>query len=971
MLEEVLVTGIRASLERSMDIKRDSTGVVDAISAEDIGKFPDTNLAESLQRITGVSIDRRDGEGSRVTVRGFGPDQNLITLNNRQLPTTTGGRSFEFANIAAESVTGVQAYKTADATVTSGGMGATINLSTHRPLDNPGLRLAGSAKVVHDESARTGGTTPELSGLFSNTFMDDRLGVSISGSYQERESGSREFLADQGYRAWDLGFDGWGGAPQAPAGGANRPSPDEHSGIYSVPQQPRYVFQDRERTRINGQAVIQFEPTDDITITADYVYIHNNYEIQHNDVSAWFNYSDDRSDTIWDGDDRGIFWPTVYSEIYPEATRDTSLTVGSYGSDEEINSFGLNVEWRVNDQLTLEFDHHTSDGERKASDPNRGTANNMQLPSYTRGRTALDLTGSLPGIGIHPDEVAAFQPDTFQLSGSWFQNHHWISDVSQTQLRGNFEFDDSMSIDFGASLNTVENTNRFVQVERPDWEGVGEPGDFSGFDWTETSIVDKIGGTPGNFAGLDYAVLDRMWYANFDEIVLAAELADPDANTTNNIFGDCQAAPGAVSGPGGAGQFCPSTNYDLGDNNYTEEETTAVYARFNYSGDLAGKSYDFHAGLRYETTDVYSSSSAANYTDVVWTEATQAALDGDGSTTTLEQSASYSNVLPSVNFNLDVSDDVILRLAAGKTIARHGFGSLRGGTSAGGAGTRGGFTANSGNPGLKPLESTNFDMSVEWYYDDVSYVSIGAFRKDVSNWVSTQLQERVIYEGLPNVFEGPRFNDAIAALGSSASNEHIRQWIFENRADHPDVDVATQTIRGTQGEDPDVVFNDLVPVNSDVKRTVSGYEFNIQHMFGHTGFGAIANYTVVDADISYDDTRIGDTPALPGLSDTANLVAFYDDRGLQVRLAYNWRSRFLNERRVGGDGLTAGVYTAPYHQLDLSASYDIPAFDGLTVFFEGINITDERVETHGRHEDLIYRITETGPRYALGVRYSF
>src|SRR6186997_1315574 len=163
-LEEVIVTGLRGSLKASMDIKRDSSGVVDAISAEDIGKFPDTNLAESLQRITGVSIDRVNGEGSNVTVRGFGPTFNLVTLNGRQLPaasvgtitgnpTTAGSqgtsRSFDFATLASEGVSGLEVYKTGNASAPSGGMGATINIKTIRPLDS-GTKASVGVKAVLD-----------------------------------------------------------------------------------------------------------------------------------------------------------------------------------------------------------------------------------------------------------------------------------------------------------------------------------------------------------------------------------------------------------------------------------------------------------------------------------------------------------------------------------------------------------------------------------------------------------------------------------------------------------------------------------------------------------------------------------------------------------------------------------------------------------------------------------------------------
>lgn len=172
VMEEVVVTGIKASLKRAMDTKRDSAGVVDAITAEDIGAFPDTNLAESLQRITGVAIERTRGEGSTVTVRGFGADFNLVTLNGRQMPTHSGGgRSFDFGDLASESVSGVEIYKTGQASVATGGIGATINIKTAKPLDNPGLKLAFSTKAVHDLSTTTGEDyTPEVSGLFSQTF---------------------------------------------------------------------------------------------------------------------------------------------------------------------------------------------------------------------------------------------------------------------------------------------------------------------------------------------------------------------------------------------------------------------------------------------------------------------------------------------------------------------------------------------------------------------------------------------------------------------------------------------------------------------------------------------------------------------------------------------------------------------------------------------------------------------------------
>ena len=161
-----------------------------------------------------------------------------------------------------------------------------------------------------------------------------------------------------------------------------------------------------------------------------------------------------------------------------------------------------------------------------------------------------------------------------------------------------------------------------------------------------------------------------------------------------------------------------------------------------------------------------------------------------------------------------------------------------------------------------------------------------------------------------------------------------------------------------------------MPVNGDTEHTIDGFEFNVQHLFGESGFGGIVNYTMVDSGLEYDNDSLEDTEALVGLSDTANVVFFYDKGGLQARIAYNWRDAFLNERRVNGD-LTAPIYTDEYYQIDFNISYEVPAVEGLTVFIEGINITDEYVTSYGRKQELIYNITQTGSRYGLGVRYNF
>jgi TonB-dependent receptor len=652
--------------------------------------------------------------------------------------------------------------------------------------------------------------------------------------------------------------------------------------------------------------------------------------------------------------------------------------VGAWGNEQKIDSIGVNIDWQVNDDLNITVDHHNSSGSMQATDPRHGTRNNIQLPSYTRTRTGLDLTGSLPGIAT--GNIESFTPETMRLSGSWFSNDKYSSDVNQTQLNGEYVLNPDLSIDFGVSVNTVNNHYRHTQVQRSDWGGVGEVGDFADIDWREDTILDKFDATAGNFEGTatqsEYDLFNVIYFADFDEIVRAAELADPVAKV-DGLWGDCKAISGAAAGPNGEGQFCASTNWDADTNRFTEEKTTAYYVKFNYESELGDMPISTYLGLRYETTKVVSKASAPSYSSVVWSEDTATSVTGLTGIETLSKSAEYSEFLPSINVNLEVSDDIMVRAAIGKTISRANYVSLQGGTTINTGGSLSGYSGNSGNPGLKPLESINYDLTTEWYYDEGSYVSLGYFRKDVTNWITTGSINSTIYN-LPNPLDGAKFHAAVAALGANASNQEIRNYIFEHFADDPHVqpnydadgNLDGGTIIGDPATDNVVTFRLNVPVNGDRKHTIDGLEFNVQHLFGDSGFGGIFNYTLVNADLKYDNNSLADTEALVGLSDTSNLVAFYDKEGLQVRIAYNWRDKFLSERRVNGD-LTAPIYTNPYHQIDFNVSYDIASVKGLTVFFEGINITNEYTTEVGRDDRLMYKLTQSGARYGLGMRYSF
>ncbi|MFC4653765.1 TonB-dependent receptor [Rheinheimera marina] len=949
-VEVIAVTGIRGSLIKSMDTKRSSTGIVDAISAEDIGKFPDTNLAESLQRISGVSIDRVNGEGSKVSVRGFGPDFNLVTLNGRQMPVTTGSRSFDFANIASDLISGVEVNKTSQAKHATGGIGSTIDIQTLRPLTVGSQKATVNVAMVDDQSSETGSATPELSGLYSTKTDDGKFGVLIAASYQERESGNQQANVGTGWRSfagtadddWAGGTGAWGGVPQA--GQVNRPGPDD---IYSVPQTTIYKFEEQQRERTNGQLVLQYAPTDNLTASLDYTYMRNDIDTQYHDVSAWFTFVP--SQNIWT--DGPVSSPLLYSETYA-TPQDLSMGAGDYGVRNQSGSVGFNLDWQATDNLNLNFDAHKSSAEFK---PNHalGSSNTLSMAGFVRTAAATDFTGDLPILAVAGGN--SIQPSDMLVTGSTFSNARNKSEIDQYQLRGEYVFEDAGSIDFGISLTDVDNHSQSVNVQRNDWGGVGNAGDFDASLFPVETIHDKFKAHGGDFSiasGQSFEVLNKMFFWDFNKIRDRAEQLYTPAGYTG--AGDCGT------------DFCPSTDYARDTDRYTMEESQALYVQYNYESEWAGRPYDVHVGVRYEKTDVTSTSAVASYDGANWIADTEIALVATGDREFQTQTGDYDYVLPNFNFNIEVMDDVMARFAYSETIGRPDYVSIQGGTVVGTLANRAGGSGSAGNPSLLPLESENIDLSLEWYYAPSSYASVGYFRKDTKNFISNTVVDSTIYS-IPNPADGKKYREALAAVGPDAAA--IRNWIFANYGSDPSVDVAGKTISGVAGEDELMIFKINTPSNGADSEVIDGWEFAVQHAFGETGFGVLANYTMVDSGRTYDNYLLVDQPALIGLSDTANLVVFYENYGFQARVAYNWRDEFLNSR--GQDTGANPKYTEAYSQIDASVSYDIPQVEGLTLYLEALNITDEYTRVHGRAKEQVLSLVETGPRYSFGARYTF
>ena len=940
MIEEVVVKGIRSSLKRAMDTKRDSQGVVDAITAEDIGDFPDTNLAEALQRITGVAIDRQRGEGSTVTVRGFGADFNLVTLNGRQMPTHSGlGRSFDFGDIASESVSGVEVYKTSRANIPSGGIGATINVLTAKPLDRPGLQLSASAKAVHDKSTYAGDdATPEFSAFASQTFFNDTVGIALSGTFQERHSG----MAQAFNTAW-LERDGGG----IPDNGQQTNLPSEGT-LVALPQQMVYQLDEWERTRINGQLTLQWRPFESVTATLDYTMAELELDHRYNAMSVWFSPTG-QSGTWSDGP---VVSPLVYTET--DNQPDRPMAAGVDASKNTRDSIGLNIEWDITDRLRVALDYHDSTAERE---PNSiyGSSANISMSAFGRTSASVDYGSEIPVTTVGMTDPLS--PDDMQITGSVFGASWAEMGIEQTQFSGAFDLTDTLTLDFGGAFTDIDNFEAGSVVQRNTW-GQNQASAYG-------SVSDLV--VPASLRGIydeldgGESVTNNFFMFSMADIASRAEQLEGMSPDDPMYLAP---APGVVGSCGTA--FC--ADLDAGFGNQFREETWAAYIQLNYMGDLFDRPFNFRIGYRYEETDVTSSAESQSYTRIEWASTNEFTAVPAEDAIASGLTGQYDASLPNVDFDIEIIDNVVFRASYSETIARPSYGDLRGNLSVGQVlrVVEGEHIADGtvGNPGLLPHESENIDFSLEWYYDDASYVSVGYFDKAVKNFVTSGEQEDVIlFPDLAHPALGPLYQAAIDELGVTASNADIRDFIFTRFPNEPGVDAATQTITGVAGRDGPAYYDVDTRINSDEEANIDGWEMAWQHTFGDSGLGFIVNMTLADGSATFD--RFSDDPqfALPGLSDTRNIVLFYEGYGVALRAAYNWRDTYFT------GGVTQPGYQEEYEQWDASAQYEIT--DGLTIFAEGINITNETWRTHGRDPLQLYGVGQIGARFNLGFRYIY
>ncbi|MFT6286655.1 MAG: TonB-dependent receptor [Alcanivorax sp.] len=913
VLEEVVVTGIRGSLQRAMDIKRDESGVVDAISAEDIGKFADANLAESLQRITGVSIDRQSGEGSQITVRGLGPNFNLVMLNGRQMPTAsspeqesigsaTQSRAFNFNQIASDGVSGVSVYKTGRADLASGGMGATVDISTARPFDYDDTKIVISGSGIADTSVEDGrSVTPEFGGLFATQLADGTVGLLANFSYSERDFSESSSHTDGWLRDND-------GSPEY----AEYCRSTDCTGVPYIYRPVSNIgeIQHNERKRLNAGFVAQFRPIDSLDITLDYVLSRfENKQERFQTGLFGFIATDGSTSNVALSENNSLLHITRAAAAADAIWYKNQLDI-------ENDSIGLNINWQANETVRLTFDAHSSKAE---SQPDGDLADVTYIAQGPLGNT-FDLTYSGSGVDIAIDDSGAFRgdgdfgggdpvsgvdgfqsPAGFSPLGSVLRNIAVENTIDQYQFAAEFTFD------------TIQITTGISQL---DYE-VETNATSTGF------FFQGLGPCP---TCPDY--IDQPSSSGAPSAFKTINEGDIDGLVTNTF---------PTQNDDILAQFPPTFFGAL-------EESLALFVSVNSDFDIGDRPARITAGLRWEDTDVTGSAFQTFPIALQITANTEGSVVFDPSATPefFDVEESYSVFLPSIDMQVEFIDNHVARASYGRSIARPDLNGLRPTTSVSDY-RPGNSTASSGNPGLTPYISDNFDLSYEWYYDEGSFLSAAFFFKQVDDYIVTDVESDVILDVNGNPLLDPQ--GRFVPVG-------------------PGLPAVTVT---SQPGDPVANFDTTRLLNAE-EREVKGLELNIQHMFGESGFGMQANLTVVDSDAEFNSSNIGDQAILIGLSDSANLVGFYETDRFSVRLAANWRDEFLfatSQLRATNEP----VYTEEYLQWDFSSSYNIN--DSYSVSFEVLNIFGEDVRQRGRFDEQFLFENTQDARYTIGFRAEF
>jgi iron complex outermembrane recepter protein len=934
--QAIVVTGIRGSLQRDLNAKRAAPGVMDVISAEDIGKFPDANVADSLQRVPGLSIQRlgQRGEANGVTVRGFGGDFNDTLFDGRHISTVSVDRlgnptrAVDFTTVSADFIGQVNVLKTPDVELSTSAIGATINVLLPKPFDFSGFRIAafaGGSLQSRDKHVR-----PRAGLLISDTFANGTLGILADASYTREDTKSNHVF-----------IPGWVGNHFAPCqtGPINLtciPTSDPTSAAWADPNNRKTVLgwfpqqngAEQVTTadeRIDGRIALQWRPDENILFTLDDNFSRQKVTQNSYGYAAWFN-GDDLRNVKYDSNGSVIDFNQFGTPMDFNANH--SKTVN------QRNQAGANLKWSATEHLKFEAD---ASFDRSVENPNHnGFQDSMDigyggynvLSSTATGPACAALGGQFVSSGGCVSTILG-APTGVQINGPSSSNLPVIHDVGpannisqfldtsqmgshvivriddyrrdtvkQAKLAGRWE-SDNFNLTFGGQYVDQQyhgdSANTFTDGVFAGFAGYGPP-----------SGAGRGGLWPLPASAFGSAVSTSGFIPSYNNNALAPGFLVYDPYTIYNAL--------EAAGHNTLPAFDPSTVLNV------EEKTLSAFMRANFVTDIAGMPLHFNAGLREESTRINVSAIGQTITGLTVSPNDPTLITPSFTNGPVSNKSNYSFLLPSFDMKLDVTPHLIFRLDASRTLTRPqlpnlkptiNFGSLR----------RGSLSGSGGNPELKPYLSDNFDAGVEWYYAPNSYFAIDGFYKHLTNFIVGGVRQ----ESFPGVIDP-----------------------FTNQP---------------------AIFNITLQVNG-ADADVRGVEIALQHVFGNSGFGFQANATLVSTNRKFPtNSTDGSAFAITGLANSANFVGFYDKHGLQFRVAANWRGSYLLGlgQNQGGTFGAEPVYVDKQLQVDASASYDITR--QFTLFGEVTNINNSNYSTHGRFTDQPLDAWNYGRRYTAGVRF--
>jgi iron complex outermembrane recepter protein len=801
-MEVVVVTGIRASLEKSLAVKRDSDSVVEVITAEDIGKMPDKNVADSLQRLPGVTISSASAseggfdENDRVSLRGTNPSLTQTMIDGHMIGSGdwfvlnqvgTVGRSVSYSLLPSELVGQVIVRKSAQANIVEGGVAGTVDIITRQPLQfQEQLSAEASFGMVYSDLPDE--FDPQFSALVNWKNPADSFGILVQG-FAEKRSLRRDGQEMLGYS-------------QIAPGSAIALSNPDLSGVY-YPNAIGSALFEQERDRKGGLINIQGRPSEDLTLAFSAFSSHMEATNFNRNFIVW------PSRILGGGagqaPDPGYVVRNntlVEANFSNIAGRQYAIDDQIYrpGANSESEFYNLDIEFLANDRLTLtgKIGASTGRGETPEQAVFEGDIFNTGATYRLNGlRSPADASIPLgnPAVftGTTLDWIFGASPATTDDKERW------------AQIDGVFSLDNDTfnNLRFGARAAQHERDSTFVAqgplwsadpfnvANLPQWNGETYPGNFGS----------GLGGGnfPRNVWQLDPQIL-RDWgniYSNRDPV-------------TRRYF---------------PAEFA------------MEENNRAAYIM----SDLGGDNWSGNIGVRVVQTEERVLQNVPIPGSVCPALEPCAAVPGAITTSAFGSfyqrlvENDYTDVLPSANFRFQLSDQLVGRLAAAKTMARPDFSSIGGAVDLNDTL----LTGSGGNPNLKPIRSTNFDAALEWYYGPESLLSAGLFYMDLSSYVSYGV--------------------------SNATYRNIRTGLDE-------------------------VYAITSPVNG--KGDIQGLELAWQQPLGH-GFGIMANYTYADAEARKEVPT--DTGELVGASrDTYNLAGYFENEWLNARVAYTYRSEFFN-----------------------------------------------------------------------------